>query len=200
DRLAAAGHGLRDRHRHAAVLERPRGVEPLELQVHLAPGAARQVVGEQQRRAALPQRDHVHLRADRQPRPVLLDHAAPAARVARRTVSTLAGPRPRRPRHAARRIAHSPAIPSTRITLATSRTTSSLRRSSTVDASARSGAVCVTMTRLASSPRPSCRTVEMLTSWLANAVATAASTPGRSATSRLTWYRVRVWPIGRTHS
>ena len=46
-------------------------------------------------------------------------------------------------------------------------------------------------------PAMSCwRTVSIETSCSANAAATWASTPGRSATSRLMWYRVSAWPIG----
>ena len=72
------------------------------------------------------------------------------------------------------------------------------RSAAMVADSAASGALWVTITSVAASPRPFCRTVEMLTPCSANACATVASTPGLSATSRLTWYRVGVSSIGRT--
>ena len=58
---------------------------------------------------------------------------------------------------------------------------------STVADRAASGALCVTITSVALSPCPFWRTVAMLTPCSANSCATAASTPGLSATSRLTW-------------
>jgi hypothetical protein len=61
------------------------------------------------------------------------------------------------------------------------------RSAAMVADSAASGALWVTITSVASSPRPSWRTVEMLTSCRANSWATVDSTPGLSATSRLTW-------------
>src|SRR5699024_468031 len=93
--------------------------------------------------------------------------------------------------------AHTPS-PSTRITLTTSRTTSSAPMSLTVARSVASSAVWVTTTRLAVEYRSRCRTAAILTSCSANTCATRASTPGRSATSRLMWYRVGVSPIDRT--
>src|SRR5207342_1623486 len=104
---------------------------------------------------------------DRQPVPVLGDHPAPLV------VSDLLG--------------HHSSSPSTRITLATARTTGSASSSRTVAASAASRAVCVTMTSWASAPRLAWRTASMETSCRAYASATGASTPGLSSTSRETW-------------
>src|SRR5512135_1396719 len=159
--------GPADRHRHPAVLERAGGVGALDLEVHLAASQLGQVPGGHQRSTALAQRHYRGRSGDRKAVPVLLDHSPPGP------------PGGRHHGHA------SP--PSTRMTLLTARTTSRSRRSSTVDASAASVAAWVTITRLASSPWPSWRTLWIDTSWRAKAPATAASTPALSATSRLTW-------------
>src|SRR5205814_4034090 len=117
--------------------------------------------------------DHRRVARYGQPRPVPVDDAAPMLPEV-----------------------HSSLSPSTRITLATARTTSMAPRSATQAASAASGAAWVTMTSWASSPRPSWRTALIDTSWWANASATRASTPGLSATSREMWYLVSACPMG----
>src|SRR5207248_6433022 len=162
DRLEPAGQRVRDGHGHPAVLERAGRVGALDLEVDLAAGQLGQVRRGQQRRVALAERDHLRPVRHRDPLPVRLDDPRPGA------------------------LDHW-SSPSTRITLTTSCTTSSFPISSTVDCSAASGARWVTTTRLARSPVSLWRTAAMLTSCAANACATWASTPARSATERLTW-------------
>src|SRR3712207_3894501 len=158
--------GLGDGHRHAAVLEGAGRVGALHLEVHLAAGAPGQLPRRHERGGALVQRHHRRGVGDRQPRAVGLDEARPARGHGRR---------------------HGHDRPSTRSTLVTPRTAGISRSAPIVADSAASGALWVTMTSVAASPRPVWRTVEMLTPWWANSCATAASTPGLSATSRLTW-------------
>ena len=57
DGLGAVGLGLGDRHRHAAVLERTRGIESLELQPDVRAETLRESLGVEQRRVPFLQRD-----------------------------------------------------------------------------------------------------------------------------------------------
>ena len=77
DSLGPALSRHRDRHGHAAVLERTRGVGALELQPHLAAGHLGQRAGIHKRRATLAQGHHGCLIGDRKAIAVLLDEAAP---------------------------------------------------------------------------------------------------------------------------
>src|SRR6478735_6353088 len=177
DGLGPLAGGDADRRRHAAVLERAGGVEAFVLEVDLGADALGELLGVDERGAALVERDDGGALEHGKAVGVLADHSAPL-------------------------VGHHE--PSTRMTELTPRTTSSVRRRSTVDESAASLAVCVTMMRLAlaASPSPagtSCwRTVSIDTSWSAKAAATWARTPDRSSTSRLMWYLVWASPIART--
>src|SRR6185437_6045091 len=169
--LLAAGQRVGDRHRHAAVLERARRVGPVDLEQHLAPGALGQVRGGQQRRATLTERDDPPAVLHRHAAPVGVDHTGPGRDASGGHPAT-----PFRPSS------------STRSTLSTPFTISNRASSLTVAASADSGATWVTTTRRAPVPSPLvCRTAAMLTPCAANAPEIVASTPARSATSRLTW-------------
>ena len=124
--------GGADRRRHAAVLERARGVEAFVLEVDLGADESRKLLGVDERGAALVQGHDGCAVEHRQPVGILPDHAAPL-------------------------VGHHE--PSTRITELTPRTTSSVRSRSTVADRAASVAVCVTMMRLARwPPSPSSRT------------------------------------------
>src|SRR6185437_13821050 len=188
-RLGALGGGHGNRGRHAPVLERSGRVESFYLQVDVAAGTRGKHRRGEQRRAALLEGHGRHPGRDRQPVPVLGDHAAPR--------------RPRashRPEFRHWLLHHWSPSPSTRITLATARTTGSACSSEIVAARSASLASWVTMMSRASSPRLVCCTAWIETPCRANASATGASTPGLSATSSDTWYLVSVSPIGRTGS
>jgi len=131
DGLGALLGSLRDRHRHAAVLERPGGIRALDLEVDLASGVRRQRRSREQRGPTLVQGDHRCAGGNRDPFAIRLDQ-----------------PRPTRSRSHV-------SSPATRITDATLRTALSSDSAWTVAAKEASGAVWVTITRLASSPLPS---------------------------------------------
>ena len=136
--LLAAGHRFGDGHRHAAVLERARRVEPLDLEMHCAAGVFGQPRRWDQRGAALEQGD----RASSRPRPA-------AGRGRRRSGRARAGERswagPCSCSSRKRLIAHS-LVPSMRSTLLTLCTTSRSASAATVSDSAASVAWWVTTT------------------------------------------------------
>ena len=82
DRLGPAAHRVGHRARHAAVLERPRGVGALELQMDLHPNLLRQPRGVHERRRPLLQRHDRVAAVEGQAVAVALDeagHQAPGA-------------------------------------------------------------------------------------------------------------------------
>ena len=76
DRPGALADGRRHRTGHAAVLERPRRVQPLELAPHLDAGLPRQAGRVHQRSRALAQGHDRVIVGERQPLPVALDEAS----------------------------------------------------------------------------------------------------------------------------
>ena len=164
DRAGSVLGRLGDGHGHATVLEGAGGVGALDLQPHLAAGALGDDVGPHQRGAPLAQRDHRGRVADREPIAVLVDDSAPLLGLLWSTRCSFSHhPHDRRD------------LPD---------------RVEADEGSRRSAASClsraswVTISRLASSPWPSWRSVSMLTSCSANTAATEARTPALSARSR----------------
>ena len=139
DGLGPAGRSRGHRGRHAAVLEGPRRVHALDLDVHLGARVLRERRRVDERRAALAEGDDVRLDVRGQAVGVLGDHAAPL-------------------------VGHQD--PSTRRTETTRWTTSRRSMASNVLRWAWSGAAWVVMTRCATSASPSvdCRTVSIDTS------------------------------------
>ncbi len=95
DGLGAGLHRLADRHRHAAVLERPGRVGALDLEPDLRADQLGQHAGVDERGAALEQRHDGRVGRDGQAVAVLLDQAAPAGPGARRDGHDRPLPRPR---------------------------------------------------------------------------------------------------------
>ena len=136
--LLTPGHRLGDGHGHAAIFERARRVEPLDLQMNCAPGVFGQPRRRHQRGAALEQRDCGPAVLDRQPIAVGGDQSWPGL------VNGLGRGRA----HCSSRkrlIAHS-LVPSMRSTLLTLCTTSRSASAATVSDNAASVAWCVTTT------------------------------------------------------
>ena len=77
DHLGAARDGLAHRHRHAAVLEGPRGVRALDLEVDVGAGAGGDAGGGHQGRAALTEGDDRVALVDGKPLGVLGDQPPP---------------------------------------------------------------------------------------------------------------------------
>ena len=162
DGLGAVLDRLRDRHRHAAVLERARRVRALDLQQHAADAGTRRDPGRlDQRRVALEERDDRGVGPDRQELAVRLDEPGP--------------PPARRPRQSS--------SPMTRTTEPTRLTASTSRSASSVARRSASRARWVMNTSRASAPMPRCSIDLIETPWRPNSPAIDASTPGRSAAS-----------------